>query len=82
MPLPEVAALCGRADLTIAANLLSHLPIVPDDDCESRRLPVPEGLGARIVADPLAALPGRVCRIADIAQCGALRSGRARHGFA
>ena len=66
-----VAALCGPADLTISANLLSQLPIVPLDRYEARGRPVPHGLGAAIVSAhlaALAALPGRVCLIADTVQ--------------
>lgn len=74
-----VADLCGTANLTISANLLSQLPIVPLDRLEARGQPVPEGLGARIVADHLAALDGlagRVCLIADTVQREEDRAGR------
>ncbi|MGV7032241.1 hypothetical protein [Methylobacterium symbioticum] len=74
-----VGALCGSADLTISANLLSQLPIVPLDRYEARHQPVPEGLGRHIVAAHLAALdglPGRVCLITDVAQREEDRLGR------
>ena len=74
-----VAALCGPADLTISANLLSQLPIVPLDRCEARGSAVPEGLGGQIVSAHLAALdalPGRVCLITDTDQREEDRAGR------
>lgn len=64
-----LAALCEGADFVVSANLLSQLPILPIDRFESRGLPVPDGLGARIVTDHLAALDrlkARVCLIADV----------------
>ncbi|GJD91358.1 hypothetical protein BHAOGJBA_4906 [Methylobacterium hispanicum] len=74
-----VGALCGGADLTVSANLLTQLPVVPMDRHEARGLAEPERLGARIVADHLAALgrlPGRVCLVTDTAQREEDRAGR------
>ncbi|AWN35371.1 hypothetical protein [Methylobacterium radiodurans] len=74
-----VGDLCGRADLTVSANLLTQLPVVPVDRHEAAGLPVPERLGAEIVAAHLAALgrlPGRVCLVTDTEQRTEDRAGR------
>lgn len=74
-----VGALCGSADLTVSANLLTQLPVVPVDGYEARGLPVPERLGAEIVAAHLAALgrlAGRVCLVTDTEQREEDRAGR------
>lgn len=74
-----VGALCRGADLTVSANLLTQLPVVPVDRHETRGLPLPERLGAEIVAGHLAALgrlAGRVCLVTDTEQREEDRGGR------